>query len=243
MNVGVDFVDPSSTNLESYKLLIVPLLYAAPDTLLQRLNLYVKNGGHIVYTFKSGFSDENVKVRTTKQPGIISEACGIYYNQFTIPENVFLKNDPYKTGKENSRVKTWMELVIPVTAKVLAYYDHPVWGKYAAITENKYGKGLATYIGCMTGNAVMEKILEDAVKKAGLLGLDQKIAFPLIAKSGVNQTGKTVHYYLNYSAVPQSLKYPYSDGKELLSDKIIIKNSFLKAEPWGVIIIEENKVK
>src|SRR4030095_16119166 len=93
MNVGVDFVDPTNQDIEKYKLLVVPALYAAPDSLLQRLNNFVKNGGHIVYTFKSGFSDEYVKVRTTHQPGIINEACGIYYNQFVIPQNVKLKGD------------------------------------------------------------------------------------------------------------------------------------------------------
>lgn len=49
-----------------------------------------------------------------------------------------------------------------------ANYGHPVWGKYAAITENSYGKGLATYIGCRTSKEVVEKIVVDAVKKAGL---------------------------------------------------------------------------
>ena len=106
MNVGVDFIDPSSDTLEDYKLVIVPALYAAPDSLLQRLNLLVKNGGHVVYTFKSGFSDQNVKVRTSKQPGIIDEACGISYNQFTIPENVSLKEDPFKVGAEKNKVST-----------------------------------------------------------------------------------------------------------------------------------------
>ena len=127
INIGVGFVDPTSANIEDYKLLIVPALYAAPDSLLERLNLYVKNGGHIVYTFKSGFSDQYGKVRTSLQPGIISRACGIYYDQFTLHQNVSLKDDPFEVGRENNKVSTWMELIIPATAKVLAYYDHPVW--------------------------------------------------------------------------------------------------------------------
>jgi len=170
MNVGVDFIDPSTLNIEKYKLIFVPALYAAPDSLLERLNNYVKNGGHIVYTFKSGFSDENVKVRTAKQPGVINEACGIYYNQFTIPQNVALKDDPYKVGKQNNAVKTWMELITPTTAKVLAYYDHPVWGKYAAITQNRYGQGTATYIGCITSDSITKKIVQNEVQQAGLRG-------------------------------------------------------------------------
>jgi beta-galactosidase len=238
-NVGCDFVDPSSATLENYKLLIVPALYAAPTSLLERLNRFVQNGGHVVYTFKSGFSDENVKVRTTSQPGVITEACGITYSQFTLPVKVALKGDPYQVGPENNQVATWMELLTPTTAKVLATYDHPVWGKYAAITENRFGKGLATYIGCGTSTAVTEKIVADAVKKAGLWGPDQALRFPLITRSGINQQKKTVHYYFNYSAAPSSVLYPYAAGKELLSNATITKNQQLPLAPWGMQIIEE----
>jgi beta-galactosidase len=239
MNVGVDFVDPSSTNIEKYKLLIVPALYAAPDSLLERLNLFVKNGGHIVYTFKSGFSDQNVKVRTSVQPGIISEACGITYSQFTVPQNVSLKGDPFQVGSDNNKINTWMELITPTTAKVLAYYDHPVWGKYAAITQNRYGKGTATYIGCITSNAATEKILANELKNAGLWGDAQKLYFPIITKEGVNEQGKTVHYLFNYSSAPANVSYKFKSGRELLLNKAVNKNSMVALEPWGISIIEE----
>ncbi len=239
MNVGVDFIDPSTQNIEQYKLLVVPALYAAPDSLLQRLNRFVKNGGHIVYTFKSGFSDQNVKVRTTPQPGLISEALGITYTQFTIPQNVSLKGDPFGVGNDKNKVKGWMELVTPTTAKVLAYYDHPVWGKYAAVTQNTFGKGMATYIGCWTEGAVTEKILADAVKKANLWGDAQSLYFPLITKQGINEQGKTVHYLFNYSAKPGKVTYPFANGRELLQGGTVTKKGVLEIAPWGVKIIEE----
>jgi beta-galactosidase len=239
MNVGVDFVDPSSTTIENYKLLIVPALYAAPDSLLQRLNNFVSNGGHIVYTFKSGFSDQHVKVRTTRQPGLISEACGISYSQFTVPQNVSLKGDPFEAGADNNKINTWMELITPTTAKVLAAYDHPVWGKYAAITQNNYGKGMATYIGCMTSAASTEKIIADAVKKAGLWSEAQKLHFPLILKQGVNEQGKTVRYFFNYSAKPAAVNYAFGNGHELLNGEGVKKNSVITLAPWGMKIIEE----
>jgi beta-galactosidase len=132
-----------------------------------------------------------------------------------------------------------MELITPTTAKVLAYYDHSVWGKYAAITQNNYGKGVATYLGCLTTDAILEKVLAEAVKKAGLWGVDQQISFPLIIKSGVNQKGKSVHYYFNYSAVPRSVQYPYANGKELLTNEAIAKGKELQLEAWGIKIVEE----
>jgi beta-galactosidase len=249
MNVGTDFIDPSVKDFNKYKLIIVPALYAAPDNLLKKLNQFVKDGGHIVYTFKSGFSDENVKVRTAVQPGIINEACGISYSQFTIPQNVSLKDDPrlndsvgqaYKVGAEQNKIHTWMELITPTTAKVLAYYDHPVWGTYAAITQNQFGEGMATYVGCLTSAAVTEKILKDVLQKANLWKDEQQLYFPIITKTGINNQGKTIRYYFNYSNAPKQIQYLNKNGTELISNKNISANSILELEAWGVKIIEED---
>ncbi|SEO15063.1 beta-galactosidase [Flavobacterium sp. CF108] len=239
MNVGVDFIDPSSIDIEKYKLIVVPALYAAPDSLLIRLNNFVKNGGHIVYTFKSGFSDEHNKVRTVRQPGIISEACGITYSEFTVPEKVGLKNDPFNVGKEYNKAEKWMELLVPVTAKVLAYYDHPQWGIYAAVTQNNYGKGTAAYIGFGANPALNDKILEGAVKNAGLWGKDQELKFPIIVKSGTNQLGKIIHYYFNYSSQEVSFIYPHKKGNVLLTEEKLASQSKISLPAWGFTIIEE----
>src|ERR1035438_7111878 len=63
LNIGSDFVFPTTADFSAYKLLIVPALYIADDALLQRIADYVKNGGHVVVTFKSGFANENSAVR------------------------------------------------------------------------------------------------------------------------------------------------------------------------------------
>ncbi len=240
LNVGVDFVDPSSHNLERYNLLVVPGLYAASDELLQRLNQYVAAGGRIVYTFKSGFADQNNKVRTAQQPGLLDRVAGVQYSQFVLPKNVSLAGDPYQVGAENNSVGKWMELLTPTTAEVLASYKHPVWGKYAAITRNRYGKGSATYIGFMPGAELLEKIMQQALAEAGLMGPDQQLQFPLIVKSGVNRRGSIVHYYFNYSAEPQSFTYPHADGVELLSDRAIASGAAIELSAWGLQIIEES---
>jgi beta-galactosidase len=132
-----------------------------------------------------------------------------------------------------------MELIVPSTAKVLAWYDHSAWGKYAAVTQNIYGKGLATYIGCGTSNAITEKILEGALKDAGLWGKDQTLKFPLIIKSGTNQLGKVVHYYFNYSAEAKTLVYTYTNGKSLLTDESVATESQITLPAWGFQIVEE----
>ena len=242
MNVACDFVFPTSDNFENYDLLVVPALYTAPDSLLERLNRYVENGGHIVYTFKSGFSDETVKVRTVTQPGIISKACGIRYNMFVEPHDVSLKDDPFQVGTEPNSVETWMELVTLDGAQALAWYKHPHWNQYAAVTYNNFGKGWAIYIAYLPSAKVMGKILARAVQEAGCWGEDQELAFPLITKSGKNEAGKLVHYYFNYSGANQTLRYPYPAGTELISGEEIGSKRNITLPGWGFVVVEEKTI-
>ncbi|KAA9001410.1 cellulase family glycosylhydrolase [Affinibrenneria salicis] len=238
MNVETDLVDSSSRDLNRYALIVVPALYSASDAELQRLNDYVRQGGHIVYTFKSGFSNEHVKVRATPQPGIIEQAAGIRYSQVTIPHNVALRDNPYGVTPEENQARWWMELIKPTTARVLARYDHPVWGQYAALTRNQYGSGTVTYLGFMPSDTLIGAILADEVKQAGLWDKAQALHFPHIVRQGVNQQGKTVRFLFNYSSTPTSLSWPWPDGKELLSNQNVKSNQMLSLPAWGVLIIE-----
>ncbi|SFD52224.1 beta-galactosidase [Paenibacillus catalpae] len=242
MNIGCDFLYPSAYDrFENYDLIVVPALYAASDELLEKLNRYVESGGHVVYTFKSGFANEHIKVRTGIQPGIIEKACGIQYSQFVEPNKVSLKGNPFGVDEESNQVKVWMELLTPTKAEVLAWYDHPHWGTYAAITENKYGRGTATYIGYVPSSEVAGKVLERACKAAGIYGPDQALRFPLIVKSGVNEAGRTIRYYFNYSNQPESFSYPHGNGIELLSARNIASGEQIALDRWGLVIIEESE--
>jgi beta-galactosidase len=239
MNVEADFVDPSVADLSAYKLIIVPALYSATDAEIDRLNGFAKAGGHLLYTFKSGFSDENVKVRYATQPGKIADAAGVTYSQFTIPKNVSIEGDPYAVGPEANMARWWMELLTPTTATVLARYDHPAWGKYAAATRNRYGKGEVTYVGFMPSDAMIEKILEQTVRRAGLWTDRQAARFPLIVRSGTLNNGHGVRYYLNYSDRPATARYDLGRGLDLLSNREVQESTSIVLPPWGVAIVEE----
>jgi len=239
LNIECDIISPDTEEIEQYSMLIVPAMYSAADELLKRLNKFVENGGHIVYTFKTGFTDENVKVRTTMQPGMIQEVCGVYYNMFVEPKNVGLKEHPFKVEQNHNYVETWMELLIPTTAEVIAYYDHPHWGEYAAVTKNKFGKGQAMYIGCIPSKEFIREILIYALKEADLWGRDQAISFPIITKKGTNDFGSKLHYYFNYSDRYVSFEYPHKEGTELIYNNQVRPNDKIELEPWGFGIIEE----
>ena len=132
-----------------------------------------------------------------------------------------------------------MELLTPTTAVTVARYHHPVWGKYAAVVRNSYGKGEVTYVGFMPSDALAEKIVEECVKRAGLWGPQQALHFPAIMRSGTLTDGHPVHYLLNYSAAPAQITYGLPQGKDLLTGEAVAQNGSVALPAWGVAVIEE----
>jgi beta-galactosidase len=240
MNVEVDILSPDSTaKLDDYKLIVVPALYAASDAEIGRLNDFAKRGGHLLYTFKSGFSDENTKVRYATQPGAIAEAAGVTYQQFTIPEGVTLDGDPFGVGEKDNTARWWMEMLTPTTAKVVARYKHPSWPASAAMTRNDWGKGEVSYIGFMPSDALVERIVAAEVERAGVQPTLPGVRFPLIVKGGTLKNGHRVNYVFNYSASPQHLSFTRG-GTELLKTRKVAAGAPLSLSPWDVAIVEED---
>src|SRR5262249_34929790 len=100
LDVGVDFVFPDDAGFGAYKLVVVPSLYVADAALLARLSDYVKNGGHVLLGFKSGFCTENATVRSSMMPGPLREAAGILYQEFaSLKQKLPLVGDPFHVGK------------------------------------------------------------------------------------------------------------------------------------------------
>lgn len=242
MNVECDFIWPESENLEQYKAIVVPALYAAPDELLIRLNQYVENGGTLIASFKTAFANENVKVSHQVQPHILSNCFGVHYDQFTFPKNVGLTGEviPEKTdqkGNAHPAANVFMELLVSEGAEVLASYEHYNWKDYAAITRNHYGKGQAVYIGCMTDEETLKSVYKAVLPEAGVE--IPEYHYPIIVRKGLNDLGKTVCYFLNYSGMELEMPYDYKNGIELLENTAVENGTALQMPAWGVKIVEE----
>lgn len=238
-SIGSDIIFPEKGNMNDYSLVIVPSLFVANDSLLQKISDYVKNGGHVILNFKSGFENENSMVRPVMASGLLREACGFSYQEFMNIKELKLKDDPYKVGDNDNKVFDWAEYLIPETAKPLAYYDHQYIGKYPAITTNNFGKGDLLYEGTKLSDKLQEKIILETVSRLGIRTVDQDIQWPLVTKFGVNDMGKTIHYYYNFSAKNATFTYPHADGQELISDKPVKKGDIMQLKDWDVLIVEE----
>ena len=239
MNVEVDFIEPSCAYMDNYAMIIVPALYAAANADLQRMKQYVENGGYLIATFKTAYTDENVKVYHDVFPHVLSECLGVTYSQFTFPNEVGF------SGEKGEQAELFMELLKPQGAQVLASYDHFAWNRYAAVTRNRYGKGTAEYIGCKTSEGYLQNLLKDALVDAGIWQNCNGAKFPVIIRQAVAEDGKKVWFYLNYSHEPANAVYAGAEAEYLMNEKGTLtgekaaSGAVLTLQPWGVFILKE----
>ena len=257
LNIEYDMISSKERDFSGYECLIVPALYSAPESLLLALDSYVKNGGHLITTFRSGFSDEYLKIYPDMQPHILHECLGLHYDQFTHPHHVDVvpvQNDIATTSQEhfshsdnsavflNSSAREWMELITCDAATPVLKYGHPAYERYAAAAKNRYGNGSSLYFGTMfENNELLESVLLSFLHEAGFSGGDLSSDaphYPLIVKRGVNDLGKELCYYLNYSKDPVSVTHRGKDGIELISDTVIVCGDKIVLGGWGVAVVE-----
>lgn len=232
-NIECDVVFAESEHLEDYQLLLIPALYSASEHLLKRIHNYVKQGGHILVTFKSAFSNEHLTVYHKQQPYLLSECLGMHYDQFTIPKNISIKSETL-TLKGDTSVTEWLELLTADTAAVLASYQHKFWGNYAAVTLNHFGKGSAMYLGCYVSSEILSLFMDEILKEASIQA--PSYHYPIVRKEGKNEGGNTVIYLYNYSSEEQKLFWEEKDSFCLFEHTNIARHDMIVLKPWDVQI-------
>lgn len=257
LNIEYDMISSREQDFSGYECLIVPALYSAPESLLLALDSYVRNGGHLITTFRSGFSDEYLKIYPDMQPHILHECLGLHYDQFTHPHHVDIvpvQSDVMAAAQEHfshpddsafsltSSACEWMELITCDTAVPVLKYSHPAYERYAAAAKNQYGNGSTLYFGTMFENdELLESVLLSFLHEAGFSGGDLSSDaphYPLIIKRGINDSGKELCYYLNYSKDPVSVTHHGKNGVELISEAAIVCGDKIDLGGWGVAVVE-----
>ncbi len=238
LNIEPDFIQAGDSNLARYKVILVPPLYGASDTVLQQISDYVKEGGHVVMAFKSGFTNQFSTVRDVMAPGPLRAAAGFHYQEFTnLVQPVKLTPDPFAAGAANT-ADTWAELLILDTAQVLAKLDDANW-KSPVITRNKYGTGTLTYEAAALSDPLQRSVIHDALSRAAILSADQALPSSIRVRHGVTQQGKRLHYYLNFSSNDATFSYSYPAATDLQTSRGAATGAPITIRSWDLAILLE----
>ena len=233
-NVSVDIVSPHS-ELDGYKLLFVPALYVLEEETARRISAFVKAGGTLVVTPRSGVKDGANTVVNTKLPGLLAEVCGVVveeYDSLPLAASQPLIPTEAANGINGTLVsKIWCDILQPTTAETIAVYSEDYHVGRAAVTRNRHGEGTTFYIGTFGDSEFYDALMPQWLDMAGIESMTRENGIEIARRW---QGDRALWFVLNHTAEMQTVSVP--EGLiELLDHKANVKGE-LDLPPHAVRI-------
>ncbi|MFF2090823.1 beta-galactosidase [Paenibacillus sp. NPDC058174] len=150
LGIPVDIIN-SESDLDSYKVLVAPMLYMVRAGVGEKIEKFVENGGILITTYWSGIVDENDLTFLGGFPGPLRKTLGIWSEEIdslydgetnrvvTAPGNVLGLSGEYEAHE-------LCDLIHLEGAEALAHYGDDFYAGRPALTVNRFGKGKAYYV-------------------------------------------------------------------------------------------------
>jgi beta-galactosidase len=229
--ISVDVLFPES-DFSRYKLIVAPSLFVVTRALAAKLTNYVRSGGTLILSYRSGVKDEHNVVTDETLPGPLRELAGVAIHDYDPHTNqaqeVTVGGDI--PGLEASRrneetaggpahqipalpggatgvrfpASVWFDVLDPTTAQVLATYGKGYYAGKAAVTENNFGSGRVFYVGTeSTSPLFYSRLLAQALRPTGIAAGPR---LPEGVEFAVREKeGTKIIFLLNYTDKPHTV--------------------------------------
>ncbi|MCD7736648.1 MAG: beta-galactosidase [Lachnospiraceae bacterium] len=156
LGIAVDFISEKE-DMSGYDLVFAPALIMADTETVESLSAYVKNGGSLLLTFRSGIKDEFNAMLPETVPGVFAELAGIQVNDYD-PQMEKQTTSSGVFGEAKSTL--WCDIIEETTARPLGVYTSDFYAGKSCMTVNEYGNGEVYYLGCDLDDDAMLRLAE-----------------------------------------------------------------------------------
>jgi beta-galactosidase len=218
--------------------LVAAGLYVTGDATLDWLAAYAEAGGHLVLGPRSCYADHEARARRDVQPARLAHSAGAWYDEFSnLDAELPLQaaNGSPLTLPEGAAGTRWADGLHADSADVLATYDHPHFGQFAAITTHQHGQGRITYVGTIPNPALGQALFRWLLPDAGPWA-------PLPA--GVTVSGATatdsrrIRFLHNWTWQESTVTVPVA-MRDVLDDTKHQAGAQVRLGPWDVRVLLE----
>lgn len=163
LGVGTDIINQYS-DFSSYRMIVAPTLYITDQSVAERLYEFVRKGGTVILTNRSGVKDHNNNCIMEMLPTVYRELVGAYVTEYDSigRDTAHIKT---KDGKVYS-ITQWCDILETEGAETLATYTDSFYSGKAAITRNSYGDGKVYYMGTVGNKALYKDFIKEALFNA-----------------------------------------------------------------------------
>lgn len=220
----VDFIS-ASEDFFKYRLVIAPLYYLMSSEMQMKFESYVRQGGRLVLTMRTGVKNsENVCMTDRELPGGIGDSLGIEIKDYDCLRE--MDNGVAFCGKYYRCVK-WCDIITTTTAEAIASYTEDYYAGMAAITVSTTGEGEVYYVGTEPDESLMREFVFWLIERCCLSPLG-------CAPEGIELVRRRTDKFdfifaLNHTGEKQTLNVS-EDWETLLGG--------VQMEPYGVSIFK-----
>ncbi len=236
LNVTVDFVEPTG-DLSKYSVVLAPVLYMLKDGAANNIKNFVSNGGTFITTYFSGYVNENDLVSLGGYPAELRDMLGLWVEEIDAlpPDMNNSMNLVYKLNpmKDNYICNMVCDIINLEGAEALAVYGSDFYKDKPVFTYNKYGDGLAYYIGSNPEQAFLNDFALRLAKENNLL-------LEIENKEGVEITQRfkdnySLTFVLNHNNEEVTLKLDDKDYINILNNDSVKDNLTLKSKDVAIL--------
>lgn len=239
--INIDIIGPGEEyRFSDYTLIIAPMLYMLADGLDQRLSEYVSNGGTLVSTYMTGWTNSDDLCFLGGFPGgSLKELFGIWAEEidelYSSDENHIRMNG--SDGLSGTYTAVDMcEIVHPVTAEALAEYTDDFYTGSPALFKNPFGNGCAYYIASRTKDDFFNEFYGKLSKELNIKSvIDAKLPDGVTAHSRYDENSTYV-FIENYNSYPVSL-FSNWNFTDMETDKSV--SGKIQLPPYGIRILKK----
>lgn len=163
--VGVDMIDQDS-DITRYKMIIAPMAFLIKDGFSEKLEAFVKNGGHLVFTYATGYVNEEFLTMQDATPCLLYKVAGIHVDEIDALDDRRSNHFIWKDKRYN--IKRVAELSTLKGATAIADYQEQFYANQPCLTANTYGDGRCYYIAACTEQEFLCDFYGDLLKEAGI---------------------------------------------------------------------------
>lgn len=215
-NIPTDVISVDD-DFSQYDLVVAPVLYMVKPGLGKKIEQYVARGGHFLTSFMSGMVGPSDNVYPGGYPGPLKDVTGIWVEE----SDAVVPGHQTKISLEGQEYLAHLvcDLIHLEGAQSLAEYANEFYAGTPAVTENKYGRGLAWYVGSRLDHAGLWPIIDRAVAASGIRPLTSQPTKLEITKR-VTSAGQELYFVLNMSNDQRALPMKFRGYHDLLTDRI-----------------------
>ncbi len=235
LGVNADFVS-TEEDLSSYKVVFLPMLYAVPEALAERISAFVENGGTVVGSFLTAYVNENTLCYLGGFPGAgLRKVFGLYAEEIDTlyPSET---NQAVFSDSSTFEIRDFCEVLVPEEAETVARYGKDYYQGQPVITRNSYGKGTAYYIGANVNSDCLLACFADVLKTVGIDAV--KLPEGIQYYERFSESGVRYVFYVNASDTEQTIDLE-GDFLELISGREIKDSVTVPA--LNLVVLEERK--